>query len=384
MTMRMTRRELVQRGAAGVTILSLPGLLAACGGGGGGGGGASGGTSDSLRFANWQLYIDIDEKTKKSPTLQQFTKKTGIPVEYFEEINSNDEYFGKIQGPLSKGDSIDREIIVMTDNSRYPGVLIEEDWVLALDREKIPNFTNLIDVQKSPPFDPDRTYSMPWQSGMTGIAYNEKLTSKPITSMEQILTDSALKGKVTLLTEMADTVGLVMQLNGDDPAEVTDDSFDAAITPIQEAVDNGQIRQFTGNDYSGPLAKGDLIACVAWSGDLVQLQADNPSLKWNVPDDGGMIWTDNMLIPLGGDVEKASTFMNFVYDPKIAAQIAAYVNYVTPVKGAKQVLLKTDPELANNQLIFPDDATLAKVKQFNSEALNNQDYIEKWQSVSGA
>ena len=382
MTMRMTRRELVQRGAAGATILSLPGLLAACGGGGGGG--ATGGTSDSVRFANWQLYIDIDEKTKKSPTLQQFTKQTGIPVEYFEEINSNDEYFGKIQGPLSKGDSIDREIIVMTDNSRYPGVLIEENWVLELDRDKIPNFSNLIDVQKSPPFDPDRTYSMPWQSGMTGIAYNEDLASKPITSMEQILTDPALKGKVTLLTEMADTVGLVMQLNGDDPAEVTDDSFDAAITPIQDAVDSGQIRQFTGNDYTGPLAKGDLIACVAWSGDLVQLQADNPKLKWSVPDDGGMIWTDNMLIPLGGDVEKASTFMNFVYDPAIAAQIAAYVNYVTPVKGAKEVLVKTDPELANNQLIFPDDATLAKVKQFNSEALNNQDYIEKWQSIAAA
>ena len=380
---RMTRRQLVQRGAAGVTILSLPSLLAACGGGGGGGS-ASGGSSDTLRFANWQLYIDIDEKTKKSPTLQQFTEKTGIPVEYFEEINSNDEYFGKIQGPLSKGDSIDREIIVMTDNSRYPGVLIEENWVLELDRDKIPNFSNLIDVQKSPPFDPDRTYSMPWQSGMTGIAYNEGLASKPITSMEQILTDPALKGKVTLLNEMADTVGLVMQLNGADPAEVTDESFDAAVSPIQEAVDNGQIRQFTGNDYTGPLAKGDLIACVAWSGDLVQLQADNPSLKWVVPDDGGMIWTDNMLIPLGGDVEKASTFMNFVYDPKIAAQIAAYVNYVTPVKGAKEALEASDPELADNQLIFPDDATLAKVKQFNSEALNNQDYIEKWQSIAAA
>jgi spermidine/putrescine transport system substrate-binding protein len=379
---RMTRRQLVQRGAAGVTILSLPGLLAACGGGGGGS--ASGGSSDSLRFANWQLYIDIDEKTKKSPTLEQFTEKTGIPVEYFEEINSNDEYFGKIQGPLSKGDSIDREIIVMTDNSRYPGLLIEENWVLELDREKIPNFSNLLDVQKSPPFDPERTYSMPWQSGMTGIAYNEELASKPITSMEQILTDPALKGKVTLLNEMADTVGLVMQMNGDDPAEVTDESFDAAISPIQEAVDNGQIRQFTGNDYTGPLAKGDLIACVAWSGDLVQLQADNPKLKWIVPDDGAMIWTDNMLIPLGGDVEKASTFMNFVYDPVIAAQIAAYVNYVTPVKGAKEVIAKSDPELANNQLIFPDEATLAKVKQFNSEALNNQDYIEKWQAVSGA
>ena len=382
MTMRMTRRQLVQRGAAGATILSLPGLLAACGGGGGGGG-ASGGSSDTLRFANWQLYIDIDEKTKKSPTLQQFTAQTGIPVEYFEEINSNDEYFGKIQGPLSKGDGIDREIIVLTDNSRYPGLMIGEEWVLELDREQIPNIDNLIDVQQSPPFDPDRTYSLPWQSGMTGIAYNEKLTSTPITSMEQVLTDPALKGKVTLLNEMADTVGLVMQLNGADPAEVTDESFDAAITPIQEAVDNGQIRQFTGNDYTGPLAKGDLIAAVAWSGDLVQLQADNPSLKWTVPDDGAMIWTDNMLIPLGGDVEKASTFMNFVYDPKIAAQIAAYVNYVTPVKGAREELLKSDPDLANNQLIFPDDTTLEKVKQFNAEALNNQDYIERWQALAG-
>jgi len=376
---RMTRRQLVQRGAAGVTILSLPGLLAACGGGGGGGGGSS----DTLRFANWQLYIDIDETTKKSPTLQQFTEQTGIPVDYFEEINSNDEYFGKIQGPLSKGDGIDREIIVLTDNSRYPGLMIQEEWLLPLDKDKIPNFENLIPAQQSPPFDPDRTYSLPWQSGMTGIAYNEKLTS-PITSMEQVLTDPKLKGKVTLLNEMADTVGLVMQLNGDDPATVTDETFEAALAPIQEAVDNGQIRQFTGNDYTGPLTKGDLVAAVAWSGDLVQLQADNDSLKWNVPADGGMIWTDNMLIPLGGDVDKASTFMNFVYDPVIAAQIAAYVNYVPPVSGTKEVIVKSDPDLANNQLIFPDDATLAKVKQFDAEALNNPDYIEQWQAVTGA
>jgi spermidine/putrescine transport system substrate-binding protein len=382
MTSRITRRQLVQRGAAGATLLTLPGLLAACGGGGGGGGG--GGTSDTLRFANWQLYIDVDDKTKKSPTLQQFTEKTGIPVDYFEEINSNDEYFGKIQGPLSKGDSIKREIIVMTDSSRFPGLLVDEGWVLELDKELIPNFENLVEAQQSPPFDPDRTFSLPWLSGMTGIAYNEKLTSKPITSMEQVLTDPALKGKVTLLNEMSDTLGPVMLLNGDDPANVTDETFEAALAPIQEAVDKGQIRQFTGNDYTGPLAKGDLVAAMAWSGDIVQLQADNPSLKWNVPDDGGAIFTDNMLIPLGGDVEKASTFMNFVYDPKIAAQIAAYVNYVTPVKGAREVLLASDPELANNQLIFPDDATLAKVKQFDSEALNNQEYIEQWQAIAAA
>jgi spermidine/putrescine transport system substrate-binding protein len=382
MSIDLTRRQLVQRGAAGITILSLPGLLAACGGGGDGASG--GGSSDTLRFANWQLYIDVDEATKKSPTLEQFTAQTSIPVEYFEEINSNDEYFGKIQGQLSKGQGIDREIIVLTDNSRYPGLMISEEWLEELDRDKIPNFSNLIDAQLTPPFDPERKYSMPWQSGMTGIAYNAELTDTPITSLEQVLEDPKLKGKVTLLSEMADTIGSVMKLNGDDPTQVTDASFEAALARVQKAVDAGQIRQFTGNEYTGPLAKGDLIAAMAWSGDVVQLQADNKNLKWGLPESGGMIWTDNMLIPLGGDVDKASQFMNFVYDPKIAAQIAAYVNYVTPVKGAKEELAKTDPETANNPLIFPDEETLAQVSGFDSEALNNQEYIEQWQDLLGA
>jgi spermidine/putrescine transport system substrate-binding protein len=378
----ITRRQLVQRGAAGITILSLPGLLAACGGGGGGADG--GGTSETLRFANWQLYIDVDEATGKSPTLQQFTEATGIEVEYFEEINSNDEYFGKIQGPLSQGQGIDREIIVLTDNSRYPGLMIGEGWLEKLDKEQIPNISNLIEAQQSPSFDPDREYSLPWQSGMTGIAYNAKLTSTPITSMEQLLEDPKLKGKVTLLSEMADTIGSVMKLNGDDPTSVTDEAFEAALARVQKAVDSGQIRQFTGNEYTGPLAKDDLIAAMAWSGDVVQLQADNADLKWGIPESGGMIWTDNMLIPLGGDVGKASQFMNFVYDPVIAAQIAAYVNYVPPVEGVKEELAKLDPALAENPLIVPDDATLAQVSGFDSEALNNQDYIEQWQALLGA
>jgi len=381
MTSRFTRRQIVQRGAAGVTILSLPGLLAACGGSGGGGGG--GGTSETLRFANWQLYIDVDEKTKKSPTLEQFKAKSDITVEYFEEINSNDEYFGKIQGPLSKGQGVDREIIVLTDNSRYPGLMVEEGWLEKLDKDKIPNISNLVDVQKSPPFDPDRTYSLPWQSGMTGIAWNEDVTG-PVTSFEQLLNDPKLKGKVTLLTELADTVGMAILTDGGDPANFTADEFDAAIKMIQKSVDSGQVRQFTGNDYAQPLTKGDIGAAVAWSGDVVQLLADNPKLKWAIPEKGGMIWTDNMLIPQGGSAATASTYMNSVYDPKVAAQIAAYVNYVTPVKGAKEELAKTDPETANNPLIFPTDEVLSQVHQFDSEALQNEEYQATWQKVLGA
>jgi spermidine/putrescine transport system substrate-binding protein len=381
MTSRITRRELVQRGAAGATLLTLPGLLAACGGGGGGGGSSE--VADVLRFSNWPLYIDFDEKTKKHATLDEFTQKTGIKVEYFEDINDNAQYFGKIQGPLSQGRGIDRDIIVMTDNSRFPGLLIDKGWVEELDKTLIPNITNLVDAQSSPPFDPDRTYSLPWQSGMTGIAWNEDVTG-PVTSIQQLLEDPKLKGKVTMLMEMADSVGLVMLQNGDDPKTVTDATFDRAIDTVTKAVDDGQLRRFTGNDYAQPLTKGDIAAAVAWSGDVVQLLASNPKLKWAIPESGGMIWTDNMLIPQDGSAPTASTYMNFVYDPAVAAKIAAYVNYVTPVKGAREELAKTDPDAANNTLIFPTDDMLAKVNQFDAKALSNQDYIQRWQTVLGA
>lgn len=377
MNPQLTRQELIRRGAAGTALLAFPSLLAACGGGGGGG------ASDDelktvLNFSNWELYIDVDKPT----TLEKFTLKTGIKVNYFEDINDNGEYFAKVQGPLSQGQGIDRDIFVFTDNSRFPGLLINEGWVQKLDKDLIPNMSNLVDAQASPPFDPNREYSLPWQSGMTGIAWNEDLTG-PVTTVQQLLEDPNLKGKITMLKEMADSVGLVMLQNGDDPSSVTDESFNRAIDTVQAAVDSGQIRRFTGNDYSQPLANGDLAAAVAWSGDVVQLVADNPKLKWAIPEAGGMIWTDNMLIPTGGSVATASTYMNSVYDPAIAAQIAAYVNYVTPVKGAKEELEKTDPETANNSLIFPDDQTLSQVKQFDSAALDNDEYITLWQGVLG-
>jgi spermidine/putrescine transport system substrate-binding protein len=380
----ITRRQLLERTAKGGAFLTFPGLLAACGGGNEESAGDNGSgdktLAKTLRFSNWTLYIDIDDKTKKRPTLEQFKKKTGTTVRYIEDVNDNASFFGKIQGPLSRGQSIDRDIVVMTDNSRYPGLLIKKGWAEKLDKSAIPNIKNLQDALAHPSFDPDREYSLPWQSGMTGIAYNDKLTD-PVTSVPQLLEDPKLKGKITLLTEMADTMSLVMLANGDDPSKVTDASFDKALKRIQKAVDSGQVRQFTGNDYSGPLAKGDLAAAMSWSGDVVQLTVTNKNLHWNLPDDGGDIWTDNMLIPKGGDVFTASTFMNFVYDPKIAAQIEAYVNYICPVKGAKAEMVKIDKDLANNPLIFPTQKVLGNVHIFDSDALNNQKYLEAWQNL---
>ena len=377
MNPRLTRNELLRRGAAGGALLAFPSLLAACGGGDGGGG-DGGELKDVLNFSNWPAYIDIDKPT----TLQQFTEKTGIKINYFEDINDNAEYFAKVQGPLSQGEGIGRDIFVFTDNSRFPGILVNEGWVQKLDKDLIPNMSNLVSAQSSPPFDPNREYSLPWQSGMTGIAWNEDLTG-PVTSIEQLLEDPKLKGKVSMLQEMADSVGAVMLSNGDDPTAVTDDSFNAAVDRVQAAVDSGQIVKFTGNDYMQPLTRGTFVASLSWSGDIVQLLPDNPNLKWAIPKDGGMIWTDNMFIPVGGSVPTASTYMNYVYDPAVAAKIAAYINYVTPVNGAKQELAKTSPELANNQLIFPTEETLSQVKQFDSAALDNEEYITLWQGVLG-
>jgi spermidine/putrescine transport system substrate-binding protein len=383
MTDVLTRRQLLERAAAGGAALTVPGLLAACGGTGKKSASGSQKLAKTLDFSNWTLYIDIDEKTKRRPTLDAFNKKFGVKVNYFEDINSNDEYFGKVRGPLSRGQGIDRDIFVLTDNSRYPALVIDKGWVEKLDHSAIPNLKNLVPALQHPKWDPDRDYSLPWQSGMTGIAWNEELT-KPVRTVDQFLTDPSLKGKVTLLDNMGDTLPLVVLANGDDPTDITEDVFKRAIDKIRKAVDSGHVRQFTGNDYSGMLAKGDLHAAFAWSGDVVQLQADNKHLKYNLPTTGGAIWTDNMMIPHGGDVYTASVYMNYVYDPAVAAKIAAYVNYICPVSGAKKVLEKTDPALANNPLIFPPKKLLDQVHVVDAKALNNQDYIKQWQSLIGA
>jgi spermidine/putrescine transport system substrate-binding protein len=392
MTQSYTRDQLLRRALAGGSLLTVPGLLAACGGGGikssagttaaGTTTGASRTLAKTLTISNWPLYIDIDEKTKQRPSIQQFQKEFGVSVRYIEDVNDNDQFFGKVQAQLRRGQGIDRDLMVLTD--WMAARMVRLGWVQKLDKSAIPNIENLQPALQHPGWDPDREYSLPWQSGMTGIAYNEKLIGGPVTSIEQLLTDPKLKGRVTLLTEMPDTIGLVMLSNGDDPTKVTKAGFDKAIATIQKAVDSGQIRQFTGNDYSGMMAKGDVWAATAWSGDVVQLHADNPDLKFAVPEAGGMLFTDNMLIPTGGNVFTASTFMNYVYRPSVAAEIEDYVNYICPVVGAKEALLKKDPGVANNQLIFPSAKTLSNVHIFDAVAADNKDYKAKFQKLLGA
>ena len=389
MTDQLTRRQLLERAALGGAAITVPGLLAACGGTSSKAGGSTTAhkLAKTLHFSNWPYYIDTKGQT--FPSLMQFQKKTGVHVDYVQDINDNAGFFGKIQGPLSRGQSVHRDIIVLTDNDRYLALMIRKGWVEKLDKSAIPNIKTLIPVQQHPSFDPHRDYSLPWQSGMTGIAYNDKLTD-PVLSVDELLESPKLKGKITCLNSMGDALTLVMLANGDDPTKVTDKAFNAAFNRIKKAVDSKQIRQFTGNDYAPPLARGDLTAAMSWSGDIAQL--GNKHIHWNVPTAGGALWTDNMIIPKGGDVYTASVYMNFVYDPKVQGLMEAGdpkrkivgISYIPPVAGAGEAAKAFNPEAASNVLIFPTKKMLDSVKLFDANALNNQKYLTQWQNLISA
>ena len=253
--------------------------------------------------------------------------------------------------------------------------MIELGWLEKLDKSAIPNIKNLLPVQQHPSWDPNREYSLPWQSGMTGIGYDPKKVGGDITSVDAAAHRPEAEGQGHAAHRVRRHDGPRHARERRRPEQGHRRDLQQGGRPDAEGGQvSGQVRQFTGNDYAPLLAKGDIWACFAWSGDMVQLQADHPGLKWILPDAGGMIWTDNMLIPKGGNVYTASVYMNYFYDPKVAAEVEDYVNYICPVKGADKVLLKTDPAVAKNPLIFPTTAMLANVHQFDPKALNNADF----------
>jgi spermidine/putrescine transport system substrate-binding protein len=352
----LTRRQfLIRSGLVGAAGLTLPQFLAACGGGGG---------DKTLVFDNWPAYIDPTEDGTTG-TVERFEKATGIDLTYTEGINDNNEYFAKIQPVLGAGKKIDADIIAPTFwmTSR----LIKLGWVDKLPLGDVPNKVNLRDDLKNPTWDPTGEYSLPWQTGMTGIAYNTDATGREITSIEDLF-DPALKGKIGMLTEMRDTIGLLLMGLGKDPSTVA--SFDdvaEAFDQLDKAKADGQIRQFTGNDYLDDLSTGNFAACIGWSGDVLQLGKDNPQVKFVIPAEGGMRWADTMIMPKGAkNREAAAKFMNFVYDPVEQAKLTAWVQYIPPVKGVREEIAKVDPELADNPLLFPDDTTSDRLRSFAS------------------
>jgi spermidine/putrescine transport system substrate-binding protein len=339
-------------------------------------------TDKVVNWSNWPSYMDVDEATKKHPTLDEFTKKTGIKVNYTEDYNDNNEFYAKVRPLLAAGADTGRDMWASTD--WMAARMIRLDFVQKFDLANIPNHANVEDSLLNVQFDKGRLYSLPWQSGLTGIAWNPKSTGgKKVESIDQLLTDPKLKGKVTLLTEMPDTIGLVLLALGKDPASFTDADFDAAVAEIQKAKDAGQIKGFTGNDYTKPLASGDTAACIAWTGDVVQLKADNPSLGYVLPQQGCMIWSDNLMIPnLAKHKKNAETLINYYYDPAVMAKVVAYVNYVSPVKGTKAVLLQSDPDIASNGLIIPPADVLSRAHVFRGlTAVEETKYNRKFEQI---
>jgi spermidine/putrescine transport system substrate-binding protein len=338
-----------------------------------------------LTISNWPLYIDVDENDEnRRPTLDAFVESTGIEVTYQEDVNDNNEFFGKVRNQLSACQPVDRDIVVLTD--WMAARMIRLGWVQKLDRSALPNVeANLLDSLRGRSWDRETEYAVPWQTGLAGIAFNGNV-AKEVRTIEELLTRPDLHGKVTCLSEMRDTVGLIMLSLGHDPADFTEDQFDEALTTLQMAVDSGQIRRFTGNDYAQELARGDIAACVGWSGDVIQLNFTDEKIQFVTPESGVMLWSDNMQVPnRASHRENAQKWMNHYYEPAVAAELAAYVNYICPVQGAQAEMEKIDPELAANPLIFPDEAVLSTAKVFM--ALNEAQeriFEQKFQQVIGA
>jgi spermidine/putrescine transport system substrate-binding protein len=385
---RHNRRRFVGRaGSAALATGALGAFLSACGGAEGEGGDEGSGERptaanhpkeefDEVVFSNWPLYID-----KK--VLKDFRAETGAKVKYIEDINDNQEFFGKVRQPLQQDRGIGRDLVALTD--WMAGRWIRLDYVEPLDKRNIPNERNLTDNLRNVSFDRGRRFSLPWQSGMTAIGYDSAQTGGDITSIEQFF-DPKYKGKVTMLADAREATSMVLFMQGKRPEDATIDDIIAAVEYIDEQNRKGHIRRFTGNDYTGDLQRGNIAMAQAYSGDVIQLQADKKSLKFSIPEEGAILWSDNMMIPQEPRTAYgAEVFMNYVYEPEVAAKIAAYVNYVPPVKGTREILARSEPKLAEDPLLFPTPDDIARLSGYpNISVEEEQQMNEAFEKVAGA
>jgi spermidine/putrescine transport system substrate-binding protein len=372
----VSRRQFLGRAglmAGGVAM--TPAVLAACGDSGGGSAGGGSENQNALDISNWPYYIDKD-------TIPNFEEKTGIDVTYKEDINDNNEYFAKIQEPLANGDSIGADIIVVT--GWLATRLINLGYVQKLPLDQIPNARNVVPRLQDPAWDPTNEYTLPWQSGIGVIAYNIDETGRELRDFNDLL-DPEFSGRIGMLLEMRDTLGLALLADGIDITTVTFDEAQDTFDKIEQAANDGQIRRFTGNNYANDLLNGNFAANTAWSGDVAQLAVENPNLRVVIPESGGTLWADTMLWVTPSDREEAvAEWMNYVYKPENYAPITSKVTYLPVVDGVQQVLERTDPEAAENPLIFPTPAIEDRLFQFKTlDEDEEAEFDQRWAEVTG-
>ena len=378
---QLTRRSVLAEGVGGAAALAL----AACAPSGSGAPGPATDQSDSdksLTWANWPGYMDEDE-SGGYPTLDAFTASTGIAVDYKVDINDNNEYFATVRDQLRLGQDIGADVITLTD--WMAGRLINLGYVQELDAANIPNRANLVPDLEGVGFDPGRTFSLPWQGGFAGLCWNKDKLPNGLRTLED-LWDPALAGQIVVLSEMRDTMGLILLDQGVDiSGDFGEDEFNAALDVFREKVSSGQIGAVRGNSYTQDLINGDAVAGIVWSGDvtLVNGELGSDLFEFAIPESGGTLWNDNLMIPIGSPRKKnAETLMNYYYEPEVAAEVALWVNYITPVVGAKEAAAAIDPEAAENQLIFPNEETLSTVKTFRPlSGAEEQSFSTAFQAV---
>jgi len=359
---QVTRRGLI----AGTGAVGAAGLLAACGSGGSDSA-AGGGDASTVRWGNWPLYLDYDEDAKKYPTLEAFSAANGIATKYFEDYNDNDEFYGKVQAQLKLNEDIGYDVVTPTDwmAARW----IRLGYAQKFDLANIPNRVNILDSLTSPSFDPKRESTLTWQGIMSGFGWNTKTNPKGVRTIDDLFAPQN-KGKIVVLSEMRDTIGLILLSQGVDLQKVTEDQFMNGVDFMAGKISDGWIRGVKGNEYAEDLTSGDATAVIGWSGDMFILASENEGkFDFAIPESGGTISGDNFIIPtpVGADAKlNAEKLINYYYEPAVAAEVAAYVNYVCPVKGAQAEMEKIDPELAISSYIFPDDAMSAKLNVFRS------------------
>ncbi|UMG94428.1 spermidine/putrescine ABC transporter substrate-binding protein [Nocardioides sp. TF02-7] len=333
-----------------------------------------------LIISNWTGYID--PRRAEDSTMSRFQDETGISVTYNVDVNDNAEFYAKVRNQLGACEPIDRDMIILTD--WMAARMINLGWIQPLDRANVPNLhANLIPALRGVNWDPELDYHAPWQSGLTGIAYNAAEVGE-VGSFEELLTRSDLKGRITLLSEMADTMGFMLKVVGADPEEFDDDDWANAMDRLRQVVADGQLRQFAGNNYLQQLSQGSIVACEAWSGDVIQAQFENPDLKFVAPEEGLALWSDNMMVPNQATHQaNAEAWIDFYYRPDIAAKLAAWVNFICPVQGAREEMEAIDPSLVDNPLIFPDDDMLANTWDFMALSDEQQQRYEgEWADVT--
>ncbi|WP_448809479.1 ABC transporter substrate-binding protein [Agromyces bauzanensis] len=378
---QLNRRTLLAGAGAGASALAL----AACSTGGGQAKptpAADNSANDkTLNWANWAAYIDEDD-AGNYPTLVAFEEETGIKVNYDVAVDDNNTYYGKVKDQLALGQDIGADTVCLTDwmVARW----IRFGYTQELDHANIPNLKNLTTSLQDVDFDPGRKMSVPWQGGFAGICWNKEAVPGGLASVSD-LWSADLKGRVGVLSEMRDTMGLIMLENGVDiSGDWGDEEYAAAIDILSKQVDDGQIRNIKGNSYLEDLKSEDTLAAICWSGDITVINAEAGD-KWEfaIPTAGGTLWNDNFLVPIGSTRKtNAETLINYYYEPEVAAEVAAWVNYITPVVGAKEAAMAIDPELAENQLIFPNEQTLSNAFVFRSlSGAEEQKYQADFQSI---